>query len=202
VTFNTRNNNNLAIDYADPNYFASSNLDNAMVTVWDKRAGSRQVASNFSSLYQQNLDSGYLPFGCVLKALDTIDDTKGASIRSLRYCRDRRGLLGILSSAGQLEVLRTELERMEDDQIVAGSPEMLYIQRSFTLAFPIHDELFPHSQSEMIASFDWMSLNSDTLQPRVITRRYDAELELKLLPTGAKGAMFDLLNISSNHQSK
>ncbi|CRK22686.1 hypothetical protein BN1708_003619, partial [Verticillium longisporum] len=44
LQFSTRCNNNLAID-PDPNYFASSALDQPGVLVWDRRATSRAVAS-------------------------------------------------------------------------------------------------------------------------------------------------------------
>src|SRR5277367_6467139 len=126
ISFQTRCNNNIAIDHADPNYFASSTLDYQYPTVmiWDRRAASRQSASK---MYLDSVESGEVPFGCALKVNNVIESRNQTSIRTLRYCRDQRGLLAVLSTAGELQVLCTEREFVEptSENDIEDTPELL-----------------------------------------------------------------------------
>jgi hypothetical protein len=196
VTFSTRCNNNLAIDHANPNYFASSALDQPAVMVWDRRASSRQAASK---MYLESVEGGELPFGCALKLNNVINPLNGAYIRSLRYCRDRPGLLAILSSAGELQVLCTEREftgpPSEND--LEERPEMLFVKQSYPLQFPFFDMNFGCSHDDRIVSSDWATLGSPDLQPRIVTRRWNQKLEVLLMPTNTQRLAFDLINFSA-----
>lgn len=196
ITFQTRCNNNLAVDHADPNYFASSALDQPGVMVWDRRAASRQTASK---MYLDSVDAGEVPWGCALKLNSVIDPRKDAFIRSLRYCRDRRGILGVLSSAGEMQLLYTEKEYLEPtvENDVDGSPELLEVRRSHDLQYPYYNDDFGYSYEDRIVSFDWMTLGSSEFQPRILTRRCNQDLEVMLLPSNSQHLHFDLLDFSS-----
>lgn len=197
MSFTTRNNNNIAINHADPNYLASSNLESANVTIWDRRAGSSRMTA--SKRYSDVVDSGALPWGCVLSLNKTINSEKDTTIRSLRYCRDHRGLLGVLSSAGELQAVQTLREYADDEDQIEGSPELLYVQKSTTLEWPYFDPHAASSYNERIGSFDWMTFGSKEYQPRVLVRRNDASIDVKLVPMGVEKVLFESLEMSSNH---
>jgi WD40 repeat protein len=201
ASFQTRCNNNLAIDHADPNYFASTALDQPSVMIWDRRATSRQSASK---MYLEAVDDGEVPFGCALKLKSAIDSRNGANIRSLRYCRDRRGYLAVLSSAGELQVLCTQREYVEplSESDVDESPELLEVKTSHTLQHPYFDENFNCRYDDRIGSSDWASLGSPDFQPRLITRRCNQKIEVMLMPTAAQHLAFDLINFSAKANSK
>lgn len=196
MTFQTRCNNNLAIDHADPNYFASSALDQPTVTVWDRRAVSRHSSSK---MYVDSVEAGEVPYGCVLKVNNVINPRGGAYIRSLRYCRDQGGLLAVLSSAGELQVLYTEREFMEpeSENDVEDTPEMLEIRRSYPVQYPYFDDNFGCQHDDRVISSDWATLGSPDLLPRLVTRRGNQKLEVMLMPTNTQHLAFDLINFSA-----
>ena len=76
-------------------------------------------------MYVDSVDREEVPWGAVLKLDRAIDADKNTYIRQLRYSRDQRGTLAILSSAGQLQVLQTKKEYMEPVHDIIGSPELL-----------------------------------------------------------------------------
>ncbi|OBT78412.1 hypothetical protein VF21_02154 [Pseudogymnoascus sp. 05NY08] len=196
ISFQTRCNNNLAIDHRDPNYFASSSLDSPAIMIWDRRATSRQVASK---MYNDTVDSSDVPWGCALKLNRVIDPKYDTNIRSLRYCRDQRGLLAVLSSAGELQLICTEKEHIEpmSENDTEGSPELLEVKRSHDLQYPYFNEDFGYSHDDRIVSFDWVTLGSSYYQPRVITRRSNHKMGVILKPSMSRNLVLDLMDFSS-----
>jgi WD repeat-containing protein mio len=197
MTFQTRCNNNIAIDHADPNYFASSALDYQYPTVmiWDRRAASRQSASK---MYLDSVEAGEVPYGCVLKLNNVIESRNQASIRTLRYCRDQRGLLAVLSTAGELQVLCTEREYVEpfSENDVEDTPELLEVRRTYPLQYPYFDDNFGCSHDERVVSSDWATLGSSDVVPRLVTRRGNSKLDVMLLPTTTQHVAFTLTSFS------
>jgi WD repeat-containing protein mio len=195
VAYRTRCNNNLAINHADTNYFASSALDQPAVMIWDRRASSRQFASK---MYLDRVDAGEIPFGCALKISRAIDPRNSSYIRSIRYCRDQPGLLAVLSSSGELQAFSTQREYAgslpEND--VDGGPELLQVARSHPLQYPYFHENFPYSHNERIVSFDWINLRSSFFQPRIIARRSNQRQDIILKPATIQHFAFDLINFS------
>jgi hypothetical protein len=118
-------------------------------------------------------------------------DKQGAYIKSLRYCREQRGTLGVLSSAGQLQVLKTNREYYdtgsEDD--VSGSPELLRVKKSFDLEYPYFDPNHGRKQEDRIVSFDWLTLGTTDLQPRVVALRASGSFEIMQTPSPASGQL-------------
>ncbi|KAG0651851.1 SEH-associated 4 [Hyphodiscus hymeniophilus] len=192
VTFQTRCNNNLAIDYADPNYFASSSLDHPGLMVWDRRVTSRSSAS---AMYLESVDQEELPWGGVLKLDQVIQTQKNVFIKQLRYCRDQRGALGILSSAGQLQVLQTNKEYVEPQSSndVRDSPELLEVKRSYDLEYPYFDPDHKKKVEDRIVSFDWLTLGTNELPARVVALRVNGEIEIMSTPDATAGQLSQLI---------
>ncbi|KXX76469.1 SEH-associated protein 4 [Madurella mycetomatis] len=194
--FHTKCCNNLAIDYADQNYFASSALDQPGVMVWDRRAISRH---DVNPSYAEALERDNLPWGGALRLDRAVDtetdpasmDSKSSFIRSLRFCRDHPGMLAVLSRTGQLRILSIRHEHVDADARVEGSPELLEVRRSYEMD-PLYVD--PGRKNDKIVSFDWITMSSPVLQPRMLVLRasgafdvlekpsFTAEYPFKLIP--------------------
>ncbi|CAJ2510044.1 Uu.00g059440.m01.CDS01 [Anthostomella pinea] len=183
INYQTKCNNNLAIDYADPNYFASSSLDRPGVIIWDRRATSRPSSS---PSYLDAVDTDGLPWGAALNLERAIDinpsnvPERGSLIRSLRFCRDQGGLIAVLSRTGQLRVLDTKKEFTEPEKQYDGSPELLETRRSYELDMEYGRQDRKHDQ---IVSFDWVTLDSPTLTPRAIVLRASGAYDILEKPS-------------------
>ncbi|KAM7223794.1 SEH-associated protein 4 [Rhypophila decipiens] len=195
IHFPTKCCNNLTIDYADQNYFASSALDQPGVMVWDRRATHHHAAS---PSYTDALDRDGLPWGGALRldravqmeAEGALMDTKNSFIRSLRFCRDHPGMLAVLSRAGQLRILSTRHEYVEADLKFADSPELLEVGRSFEMD-PLYAE--PSRKNDKIVSFDWITLSSPVLQPRLLVLRASGALDVLQMPSFTAEYPFKLI---------
>ncbi|TFB04760.1 SEH-associated protein 4 [Trichoderma ghanense] len=202
ITFPTKCNNNLAVDYADQNYFASSALDHPGVMIWDRRATSRPVASH---TYTQAVDEDDLPWGGALR-LDTVVDTdsdssmaeeKHSLIRSLRYCRDHRGLLAVLSRTGQLKVLDTNKESPSSDAVPHEGPELLKVQRSHEMDVSYRES---SRKNDRIVSFDWVTLGSTALRPRLLVLRANGGFDILEQSTRTADHIFKLVPWQAPHR--
>ncbi|KAI1326347.1 WD repeat domain-containing protein [Xylariaceae sp. FL0255] len=183
INYSTRCNNNLAIDYADPNYFASSSLDRPGIVIWDRRATGRSSAS---PAYLDAVDNDGIPWGAAL-SLDTAIDInssnvpeRGSLVRSIRFCRDHRGLLAVLSRTGQLRALDTRKEFIAPEKHYDGSPELLETRKSYELDMGFAKDERKHDQ---IVSFDWVTLDSPTLTPRALVLRTSGAYEILEKPS-------------------
>ncbi|KAH8205820.1 hypothetical protein TruAng_000096 [Truncatella angustata] len=182
INYQTKLNNNIAIDYADQNYFASTALDHAGVVVWDRRATSR---SSSSQVYLDAVDKDNLPWGAALKINRAVDldpednDERNSLIRSVRFCRDRRGLLAVLSRTGQLRVVDTQKEFTSQEVEHEGSPELLQVRRSHELH---PDYSNKDKRNDKIVSFDWVNLDSPALTPRVLVLRHSGDFDILEVP--------------------
>ncbi|RDA84514.1 hypothetical protein CP532_1504 [Ophiocordyceps camponoti-leonardi (nom. inval.)] len=202
VTFQTKCNNNLAIDYADPNFFASSALDHPGVMIWDRRVTSRPLASH---TYLQAVEEDDLPWGGALrlnKVIETSSDLfltegKHSLIRSLRYCRDRRGLLAALSPTGQLKVLETNRELQPSGTASQGAPELLQVQRSHEMDVSYRDT---SRRGHRIVSFDWITLGSPVLRPRLLVLRANGSFEVLEQPSRTSDYVFNFVPWQSPHR--
>ncbi|RYP69238.1 hypothetical protein DL771_006206 [Monosporascus sp. 5C6A] len=192
INFQTKYNNNLAIDYADQNYFASSSLDQPGVLIWDRRATSRPSAS---PLYMDAVENEELPWGAALK-IDRATDVdpvrfqdRYSLIRSLRFSRDQRGLLAVLSRTGQLKVFETRKEFTSPQAESAHHPELLKVRRSFELARSYELDLSDHGstrkddRADSIVSFDWVTLSSPVLSPRAVVLRANGSFDILEKPS-------------------
>jgi WD repeat-containing protein mio len=160
--------------------------------VWDRRATSRPVASH---TYIQAVEDDDIPWGGALRldrAIDTDSaaDGKHSLIRSLRYCRDHRGLLAVLSRTGQLRVLETNKETLSAHDSSSQSPELLQVRKSHEMDVNYSDASRRHSQ---IVSFDWVTLGSPALKPRLLVLRSNGSFEILEQPSEASDHVFKLV---------
>ncbi|KAJ2904590.1 WD repeat domain-containing protein [Zalerion maritima] len=190
INFQTKCNNNLAIDYANQNYFASSPLDQPTVMIWDRRAGSRTDVRTDSAVqvraYVEAADAGDVPWGSVLQlngilhTLDTSRPDKSSFVRSLRYCRDHAGMLGILSRTGQLKVVKATAEFAASEYERCTGPELLRVRKSHEMDPTYLDP--SRKNKDDIVSFDWATLSSPALRPRMVILRASGKFELMEKP--------------------
>jgi len=185
ISFQTKCNNNLTIDYADQNYFASSALDQPGIMVWDRRATVRAVSS---PSYLDAVDVEDVPWGGALKldhaldveSEDALSDTKNSFVRSLRYCRDHRGLLAVLSRTGQLKVFDTKKEYSQPEMEAEGSPELLHVRKSDEMDTRFSDV---SRKNDRIVSFDWVTMRSPVLRPRLLVLRANGAFDILEKPS-------------------
>ncbi|KAK0630730.1 hypothetical protein B0T17DRAFT_488258 [Bombardia bombarda] len=202
IQFATKCCNNLAIDYADPNYFASSALDQPGVMIWDRRATQRYDAS---PSYLEAVDRDGLSWGGALQLDQAVQmetdpaliDSKNSFIRSLRFCRDRPGMLAVLTRTGQLRILSTRHEFVEAEVKFEGSPELLEVRRSFELD-PLYAET--SRKNDKIVSFDWITLSSPVLQPRLLVLRASGAFDVLEKPSFTSEYPFKLIPWQPPHR--
>ncbi|OAA74144.1 WD40 repeat-like-containing domain protein [Cordyceps fumosorosea ARSEF 2679] len=202
VTFHTRCNNNIAIDYADQNYFASSSLDHPGVMIWDRRASNRPLAS---TSYVQTVEEDDMPWGAALRLDHAIEtdhdpsavDERHSMIRSLRYCRNQRGLLAILSRTGELRVLDTKKDSPSPSITTEQGPELLHVERSHEL-----DQSFRYNsrKNDRIVSFDWVTLGSPDLNPRLLVLRTSGKFDILEKPSASTQHAYKLIPWQSPHR--
>ncbi|RFU25870.1 hypothetical protein B7463_g10476, partial [Scytalidium lignicola] len=199
TNFKTRCNNNLAIDHADPNYFASSSLETPSVVVWDRRAIGRNSAS---PMYLESVDKEEIPWGSALKLNRVIETEKGSNIRQLRYCRDQRGTLGVLSSAGHLQVLHANKEFVKPScqGSLETGPELLEVTKSYDFEHPYFEGDRPGRYENRIVSFDWVTLGSSELPPRVVALRANSSFEILEMPPATAGQLSRLIPWKPPHR--
>ncbi|KAI1384608.1 uncharacterized protein F4822DRAFT_415705 [Hypoxylon trugodes] len=198
INYQTKCNNNLAIDYSDQNYFASSSLDKPGLVIWDRRATSRQSSSRF---YLDAVDTDDLPWGASLnveRAIDVKDanfQDRGSLIRSLRFCRDRSGLIAVLSRTGQLKVLDIKKEYIPAE-VRKDSPELLEVRKSYELDM----EYSKDRKDDKIVSFDWVNLDSPALTPRAIVLRANGAFDILEKPSYTSEHIYKMVPWRAPHR--
>lgn len=170
--------------------------------VWDRRAVSRL---NINPSYADALEQDGLPWGGAVRldrAVQTeIDpaDSKRSFIRALRFCRDRAGMLAVLSRTGQLRVLATRHEHVDADARVDGSPELLEVRRSYEMD-PLYSD--PNHKDDKIVSFDWVTMSSPVLQPRVLVLRASGAFDVLEKPSFTSEYPFKLVSWQPPHRGQ
>lgn len=162
--------------------------------IWDRRATSRPVASHS---YLQAVEEDELPWGGALrldKVIETDSDSyladgKHSLIRSLRYCRDHRGLLAVLSRTGQLRVLDTKRERSSASAASSESPELLQVRKSHEMDASYSEA---SRNNNRIVSFDWVTLGSPVMRPRLLVLRANGGFEILEQPSQTSDHIFKL----------
>lgn len=167
--------------------------------IWDRRATSRPSSSRF---YLEAVDTDELPWGAALN-LDTAIDVKdanfqdrGSLIRSLRFCRDRSGLLAVLSRTGQLRVLDTRKETSPSEVHPKDSPEILEVRRSYELDMGYAKE----RKDDRIVSFDWLNLDSPALTPRAIVLRANGTFDIVEKPSYTSEHIYKMIPWKAPHR--
>lgn len=169
--------------------------------VWDRRVTSRASAS---PMYLESIDQEEVPWGAALKLDRAIQSEKNVYIRQLRYCRDQRGTLGVLSSAGQLQIFQTNKEYVEPGSAndIYGSPELLDVRKSYDLEYPYFDKDHKRRFEDRIVSFDWLNLGTSDLPGRVIALRGNGAFEILQMPAPTAGRLSKLIPWKPPHRRK
>jgi len=170
--------------------------------IWDRRASSRGAASQ---MYLEAIDQEDLPWGAALKLNKVIKADKGnAHIRSLRYYREQRGMLAVLSSSGQLQVLRVNKEFVEPNSFndIRGTPEFLEVRRSYDLEYPYFDQDRKIRFEDRIVSFDWLTLGTSELTPRLVALRANGNFEILQTPTSTVGHLSKFIPWQPPHRRR
>jgi len=153
-------------------------------------------------MYVDSVDREEVPWGAVLKLDRAIDADKNTYIRQLRYSRDQRGTLAVLSSAGQLQVLQTKKEYMETLHDSNGSPELLEVKKSYELE---HSHFDPDHRSrfeDRLVSFDWLTLGTFDLPGRIVGLRANGSFEILGMPAPTSGLLSKLIPWKPPHARK
>lgn len=170
--------------------------------IWDRRASSRPLASH---TYLQAVEEDDLPWGGALR-LDQVIETdsdpliaegKHSLIRSLRYCRDRRGLLAALSPTGQLKVLETTRETQPSGTAPHQGPELLQVQRSHDMDVSYR---VSSRRNDRIVSFDWITLGSPALRSRMLVLRANGSFDVLEQPSRTSDYIFDFVPWRAPHR--
>lgn len=142
--------------------------------------------------------------GGVLKLDRVIQTEKNVYIRQLRYCRDQRCTLGVLSGAGQLQVFRTNREFVDPESMhdVGGGPELLEVKRSYDLEYPYFDPDHKKRFEDRIVSFDWLTLGTSEIPGRVVALRGNGSFEILQMPTATAGLLSSLIPWKPPHRRK
>lgn len=170
--------------------------------IWDRRATSRPVCS---PTYLQAVDDEDIPWGGALQLNRAIEmepqsslaDSKHSFVRSLRYCRDQRGLLGVLSRTGQLKILQTMKETGFQDAEVESSPHLLEAYKSYEMDVQYSS---PSRKNDRIVSFDWVTLGSPVLKPRMLVLRANGAFDILELPARTSDSLYKLIPWKAPHR--
>ena len=170
--------------------------------IWDRRAAGRSTAS---AMYLESFDQEELPWGAALKLDRAVDQLeKNVYIKQLRYCRDQRGTLGVLSGAGQLQIFRTNREYVEPGSIndMRDSPALLEVKKSYDLQYPYFDPDHRRRFEDRIVSFDWLSLGTSDIPARAVVLRASGLFEILQMPDVTTGLLSNLIPWKSPHRRK
>jgi WD repeat-containing protein mio len=168
--------------------------------IWDRRVTSRPSSS---PLYVDAADTDGLPWGAALNLDRAIDinpsnvPDRGSLVRSIRFCREHRGLLAVLSRTGQLRVLETTKEFATWDRHYDKSPELLEARNSHELDMGFTKEDRKYDQ---IVSFDWVTLNSPTVTPRALVLRASGAYEILEKPSYTSDHIYKMVPWQAPHR--
>lgn len=155
-------------------------------------------------MYLESIDQDEIPWGAALKLDRAIQTNKNVYIRQLRYCRDQRGTLGVLSGAGQLQVFRTNQEYIEPGSIndIRGSPELLEVNKSYDLEYPYSDPDHKRRLEDRIVSFDWLTLGASEIPGRIVALRANGSFDILQMPATTAGLLSNLIPWKPPHHSE
>ncbi|KHJ35901.1 putative wd repeat domain-containing protein [Erysiphe necator] len=200
ISFHTRCNNNIAIDYLDTNYFASSTLDLPGLVIFDKRASCDRTAASYK--YIEAYEEEKLPWGAVLKLDCIIESDCSTSVKQLRFSREHRGTLGVLSTSGQLQILETKKEYNDhNSESTRKSPELLEIRKSYELERSRSNFYSKKRFEQRIVSFDWIYLGTLDLEARIIGLQANGDFKIFKMPSTTTANLLQMIPWAQPHES-
>ena len=148
------------------------------------------------------MDNEELPWGAGMKVDRATDvnlvqfNDRYSLIRSLRFCRDHRGLLAILTRTGQLKVLETQKVSTPAEVEVENSPELRKVRRSYELDLTYRNP----DRDDRIVSFDWVSLPSPALAPRAVVLRANGCFDILEKPSYTSQHVYKMVPWKTPHR--
>jgi hypothetical protein len=176
-------------------------LDQPGLVIWDRRVTNRSTAS---PMYLESVDQEEVPWGAALKLDRAIETEKNVYIRQLRFYREQRGTLGVLSGAGQFQVYHTNREYVEPGSVndIRGSPELLEVKKTDDLEYPYFDQDHKRRVEDRIISFDWLNLGTSELPGRIIGLRGNGSFEILQIPAPTASQLSNLIPWKPPHRRK
>ena len=188
LQFQTSCVHNIAIDPLDEYYFASAGpLKDTTIQIWDRRWApvSSAAVLGSGSVYQAQ----HGPILDLEKAFDSPKNLVTPSIWSLRYCKGRRGCLGVLASTGDFKIFEMEREymsqkehlRAREDSILEKSiayAQRIYVRRTHHVEYAYDDTERGRQENRRIVSFDFTNLAGPNGRPCAITLRGDQNINI------------------------
>lgn len=142
----------------------------------------------FSETYTAAVEKGDVPDGGALRLNKAMEmetdpasmDSKDSFIRSIRFSRDHRNMMAVLSRTGQLKVMSIQKEHAESDSDAKSGPELLEVRKSHEMDPRYSDA---SRKNDKIVSFDWITLGSPDLRPRLMALRANGAFEVLEKPS-------------------
>jgi WD repeat-containing protein mio len=157
-------------------------------------------------MYLDSFDQEEIPWGAALKIDRAIDTGKNVnvSVKQLRFSRERRGALGVLSTAGQLQIFQTKKEYIEpgSPNDIEGSPELLEIKKTYDLEYSYFDPDHKRRLEDRIVSFDWLNIGTPDLEARVVALRANGSFEVLQMPAATAGQLSQFIPWRPPHRRK
>ena len=188
LQFQTSCVHNLAIDPLDENYFASAGPQkDTIIQIWDRRWVPTSSAANLGSGGVYQAQNG--PVLEMKKVLDSPKNLVTPSIWSLRYCKGRRGCLGVLASTGDFKIFEMEREyvynkehlKVREDPVTERPipyPQRIYNRRTHHIEHAYDDIERGRQENKRIVSFDFTNLAGTGGRPCAITLRGDQNIDI------------------------
>jgi WD repeat-containing protein mio len=183
LQFSTRCVHHLAIDWLDENYIVSCSSSNeAVICVWDRRAGSRFMPASVSTPGPPEAGQQ----GPALEFKNVIHPKE--SIWSLRFSKNKRGCLGVLSNTGHFkaydiakEYISEEYRNSLDETLGQGSfkvyPEQIYTKYVHDIRSPFNHRTRPCPESERVVAFDFLNISASR-EPSAISLLGNGKVEI------------------------
>lgn len=205
---------NIAVDPTDDNYFVSAGPQReTLIQIWDRRSGSSTSAAHTDSSHSSELHIG--PVLEVKNAFDVGDRAAPSNLWSMRYSVAQKGCLGVLSSSGQLRIIQTKQDYLEDySQSYSGDPLLqqpapssrkIYVNREYDVERTRVVRQHSREEAGRIVSFDFVNMLAASGRPCAVLLRGNQEISIYELPRKASALAVSTRNeitVSSNSSRK
>ena len=205
---------NIAVDPTDDNYFVSAGPQrDTLIQIWDRRSGASTSAAHMDSGHSSELHIG--PVLEVKNAFDVGDRSAPSNLWSMRYSVAQKGCLAVLSSSGQLRIVQTKQDYLEDySQSHSGDPLLqqpalssrkIYVNREYDVERSRVVRQHSREEAGRIVSFDFVNILAASGRPCAVLLRGNQEISIYELPRKASALAVSTRNeiiVSSNSSRK
>jgi hypothetical protein len=138
------------------------------------------------------------PAGPVLEIKSAVDNSQAAAIWSLRFCGQKRGCFGVLSSSGEIKIFELGQNSVKQSLIATPSNHLggipwsskHYTKRTHNITYPWYDKYNSQEENSRVIAYDFLSegmgLSALALHP-------NREIELIKIPDHPRNLNFTAL---------